>query len=131
MHALQDLQGRLANVGRPVLLPEERQTVTTGRKPGQTTGVRAYLVQNTVYYQLFPERGGPGDGVTGEGLVQIDVVGLTRAASTEYARLALPHLLGTPRDVTPYDLVSRVPLEMDGAFITRLTLSFTTEFGGV
>ncbi|WP_155300957.1 hypothetical protein [Deinococcus kurensis] len=118
----------------PVLLPEQVQEPLSGGKPGQPSGLRAYLQAHAGgYVQVEEPQGITSDGLTASYWVPVASLAPTAEACAQLAaQVALtlngtPHLPGPHPEVTP----SMPALLQSGAWMCRPTYHVLTLAGAV
>lgn len=114
---LLDVKARLSSLTVPVLMPEDRELPTAGRRPGQAGGVSAYLQTNPFgYVQLYDASGLLSNTLLDTGFMRLEVVAPSRGAAFDLNVQVLRLLGGTPIAPTPYRVY--IPSE----FIVQLGL---------
>lgn len=124
---VQDLHARLTGAlgpDIPVLLPEERELPTQGRRPGQTGGLSGYLQAHARgYVQLEEPQGISDDGVTAVWWVPVAALAPTPGAAEALALRVRRALAGSAR--VPGAYLPRIPdtarLLTPGAYLARPT----------
>lgn len=87
----------------PVLPPEDIQKINAGGKPGQPTGLAAYLRANpSGWVQVEEPLPISADSVTARYWVAVATLGATAAEAAALALLVRRALTGTPRDPGPH-----------------------------
>lgn len=125
---LLDVQARLAGLGVPVLMPEERELPLAGRQPGQAGGLSGYLAAHPGgYVQLSDADGAYTSTVRDIGLMPLTVLAPTRDSADALAAQVTALLHGTTARPTPYQLFSGARHEyLPGIGFSLLLLFQTT-----
>lgn len=116
-----DIQSRLAALGVPVLLPEEMETVLSGRRPGEAGGISGYLAANPDgYVQIEEPFAVSTDDYVARYWIPVAAIALTAERAGELSRFVHLALCGHPWEPGPYTrAIADQPRREAGFFLCR------------